>query len=253
MKILYMGNNWIGWKILEWLVQQGEEIVGLVVHPPSKRKFVDEMLSEIHLPQDRIFDASTLQLPETRQAIASLQPDIALSMLFGYILRDEFIRLFPKGVINLHPSFLPYNRGQYPNVWSILEGTPAGTTIHFIDAGIDTGDIIAQKQVDIEPIDTGKTLYHKLERASVELFRETWPSIRSGNNPRWRQTGESGTFHRTKDVQKIDRIDLDKQYKARDLIDRIRARTFAPYQGVFFEENGKRIYLRLELEYGEDE
>jgi methionyl-tRNA formyltransferase len=116
-----------------------------------------------------------------------------------------------------------------------------------MDAGIDTGDIIAQKEVPIEPFDTGKSLYRKLEQACVELFQETWPKIRSRRAPRIPQKIEAGTHHVTKDVEGIDAIDLDKMYRAKDLIDVIRARTFDPYPGAYFTHEGRRIYLRLEL------
>ena len=74
-----------------------------------------------------------LKEPKVLEAIDALQPDIGLSILFDYILRSEFLELCPLGVVNLHPSYLPYNRGQYPNVWSIMDGTPAGVTLHYID------------------------------------------------------------------------------------------------------------------------
>ncbi len=61
-----------------------------------------------------------------------------------------------------------------------------------------------------------------------------------------------GEFHKKGDVESIDRIDLDREYKARDLIDILRARTFPPYKGAYFEENGQKVYMELKL-YGEDE
>lgn len=252
MQILYLGNNWVGWQVLKWLKEQGEEIAGLVVHPPHKQKYVGEILQVANLPSSRIFDGSQLHKHEVMEAIKELAPSIGLSVLFDYILKREFISMFPQGVVNLHPAYLPYNRGQYPNVWSIIEGTPSGVTLHYIDEGIDTGDIIAQKEVPVEPVDTGETLYRKLERASVELLQEIWPLIKAGKAPRIPQRNEAGTYHRTQDVATIDEIDLDRAYIARDLINILRARTFPPYKGAYFIANGKRIYIRLQLEYGEE-
>ena len=253
MKILYLANNWLGWQILKWLTEQGEEIVGLVIHPPHKQKYVHEMLEVTDLPPDRIFYGSQLGDSDVVEAIRKLMPDIGISILFDYILKPEFLDIFPRGVINLHPALLPYNRGQYPNVWSIVEGTPAGVTLHYIDEGIDTGDIIAQQEVPVEPIDTGETLYRKLERASLSLFQKTWPLIKAGRAPRIPQNKEVGTYHRTRDVESIDKIQLDQEYKARDLINILRARTFPPYKGAYFEVDGKRVYMYLRLEYGEED
>lgn len=249
MKILFLGNNWVGWQIVQWLREQQEDIVGLVVHPPHKRKYGEELVAASQVSADYIFDGSTLQQPDVFEAIRALKPDLGLSILFGYILKPDFINLFPQGIINLHPAYLPHNRGQYPNVWSIVEQTPAGVTLHYINPGIDTGDIIAQQQAPIEPIDTGQTLYQKLEIAGVSLFRQTWPQIRRGETPRLSQSNKPGTYHRTQDVETIDHIELDQTYTARELINIIRARTFPPYKGAYFIHEGRKIFMRLELLY----
>jgi methionyl-tRNA formyltransferase len=249
MRILFMGNNWVGWQIVEWLREQGEDIVGLVVHPAHKRKYGDEIISAAVLPPNVVFDGSTLRQPEVMEAIAELKPEIALSVLFGYILRADFINIFKLGVINLHPALLPYNRGAYPNVWSIVDQTPVGVTLHYIDPGIDTGEIIAQQEVKVEPIDTGKSLYQKLEQASLALFNEIWPHIKANEINRFHQNLETGTFHRAADVEKIDEIDLDRNYTARELINVLRARTFPPYRGAYFMHEGRKVFLQLNLSY----
>jgi methionyl-tRNA formyltransferase len=252
MKIFYMGNNWLGWKVLEWLVEQDEEIVGLAIHPSEARMHGEDLLSAANLPDEKVFDASRLEEKSVQRRVRDLEPDIGISTLFDYILRPSFLDIFEEEVINLHPAYLPYNRGQYPNVWSIVDGTPAGTTLHYIDPEIDTGDIIARKSVKVEPVDTGKTLYEKLERASLELFRETWPTIVSGTVSRVEQRKEEGTYHRTEDVDQIDEIDLEASYKARDLINILRARTFPPHESAYFEEDGEKVYARVSLEYERD-
>ncbi len=250
MRILYLGNNRVGWQVLKWLKEQNEQVVGLVVHPPGKEKYLEEIIQAAELPREKIFNGSRLREPEVLQRIEALKPDIGLSVLFGYILHSEFLNIFDKGVINLHPAYLPFNRGAYPNVWSIVEETPAGVTIHYIDEKIDTGNIISQVKVEVESIDTGKTLYHKLEKAALNLFRKTWPEIKKGEIHLLKQeTG--GTFHRVKDVEKIDKIELDRSYSARGLINLLRARSFPPYRGAYFESSGRKVYLHLHLEYEE--
>jgi len=253
MRVLFLGNNWVGWQVLTWLKQQGENIIGLVVHPAHKQKFGQEIMQTADLPAERVFDGSQLRDPCVLESIRALSPDIGLSILFGYILRPAFLDIFDRGCINLHPAYLPYNRGAYPNVWSIVDGTPVGATLHYIDKGIDTGAIIAQRQVTVEPIDTGETLYGKLELASLELFQETWPMIKQNQVNVTRQVDSEGTYHTTKDVAAIDAIDLDKHYTARELLNILRARTFPPYPGAYFIEGGRKIYLHLTLRYGESE
>ncbi len=252
MRILYLGNNWLGWQVLRWLRERDEEIVGLVLHPERRRAYGEEILRTAGVPADRVFSGSKLRRPAVREAIAALRPEIGLSVLFAYILKPAFLRVFPRRVVNLHPSLLPYNRGAYPNVWSIIERTPAGASLHYLDEGVDTGEIIAQKEVEVEPVDTGETLYRKLERAALDLFRETWRQIENGTAVTLAQRQDAGTCHRARDVQAVDEIDLDASYRARDLIDLLRARTFPPHEAAFFRTEGRRVNVRIQLEYGRD-
>jgi methionyl-tRNA formyltransferase len=251
MRILFLANNWLGWQILKWLKDEKETVVGLVMHPPEKQKFGKEILGTAQLPSSQIFSGETLKDPVIHRDISSLEPDIGISIMFGYILFERFINIFPKGIINLHPSYLPYNRGVYPNVWSIIENTQAGVTLHYIDAGIDTGAIISQSKVKVAPVDTGGALYRKLEIAGLRLFKKSWQLIRKGKAPRHQQLKVNGTFHRLKDTNQIDLIDLDKKFRARELIDIIRARTFPPHNGAYFVQDGRKIYIRLHLYYDE--
>src|SRR5690606_23646870 len=143
------------------------------------------------------------------------------------------------------PSYLPYNRGAHPNVWSIVEETPAGVTLHYVDAGIDTGDIVAQREVPVAPSDTGGSLYRKLERAGLELLQEAWPHIMPGRVRRHTRPRHSGSLLVVAQLGEFDRIDLDEDSRARDLINLLRARTLPPYKGAYFAEKGRRVYIRL--------
>ena len=247
MRLICFANNWIAWQVVEFLATQPDQIVALVLHPPARRKYGDEILAAADLPADRIFDGSTLGDPAVIDTLGELEPELGVSLMFGHILRRPVLDLFPAGAVNLHPSYLPFNRGNHPNVWSIVEGTPAGVTLHYMDEGIDTGDVIVQQRVEVDPTDTGETLYRKLERAAVELFKQNWSLVQSGSPPRHPQTGP-GTFHRSRDLGRLDRIDPDRTYVARELIDILRARTFPPYEAAYIEVDGRRIQIRLELD-----
>ncbi|OHB66420.1 MAG: hypothetical protein A2V70_21230 [Planctomycetes bacterium RBG_13_63_9] len=252
MRVFYLGNNRLGWQVLNWLKDEGEQIVALALHPEGRRKFAKRMIAASGLTSEHIFDASQLNRRSTLRAIANLKPDIAVSVLLGYILRPELLDLPPAGCINVHPALLPYNAGAHPNVWSIVQGTPAGVTIHYMDESIDTGDLIAQSPVPVEPVDTGETLHHKLERAALALFQQTWPSIRRQTARRVAQPTAHGTCHRVDHLRQIDEIDLDRTYRAGELIDILRARTFPPYPGAYFRLGGRKIHMRLDLCYEED-
>ena len=95
------------------------------------------------------------------------------------LISKDILDILPNAVINIHPSFLPYNKGYHPNYWSFITETPSGTTIHYVDSGIDTGKIIAQTRVTVEPGDTLHTTYNRLRNLSVALFQTLWPEIRN--------------------------------------------------------------------------
>lgn len=253
MRIFFLGNNRAALRVLESLRSEDELIAGLAVHgPESNPRFVDEIIEASGVEPSRVFAGSRLGEPADLEAIAGLEPDLAISVFFGYLLKPPFLELFQGNAINLHPGYLPYNRGTMPNVWSIIDQTPAGATLHYIDEGVDTGDIIAQKRVAVEPIDTGESLYSKLEDACVDVFREAWPLIRTGRAARSPQVAGEGTYHRRRDVEQVDTIDPDRAYTAADLLNVLRARTFPPYPGAHFEIDGKRVYVRVQLSYDPD-
>lgn len=247
MRIIYCANNLVGWEILSWLKERKENVVGLIVHSSEKQKWGEKIISVFDFPNDKIFYGNSLDDPKTLGAIRNLQPDIALSIYFGYIFKKPFLDLFSYGCINLHPAYLPFNRGAYPNVWSIIDGTPSGVTLHYVNEGIDSGDIISQKQIDVKITDTGDSLYHRLESASVDLFKETWPKIRMGQIHRTTQKSNEGTFHKVNDVDKIDEIDLNRDYNAGELINILRARTFPPHKGAYIVQNQKKVYIDVQL------
>ena len=121
--------------------------------------------------------------------------------------------------------------------------------MHYIDSGIDTGKVISQKKVFVEPVDTGGSLYKKLEIAFKDLFIETWPMIKKNDLKLEEQNLSEGTFHYSKDFNKVGLINLNEKYKASDLINLLRAKTFPGKPGAYFLDNGKKIYLKLELSY----
>ncbi|MDP6561553.1 MAG: formyltransferase family protein, partial [Candidatus Peribacteraceae bacterium] len=203
MRVILLANNRVGLEVTTFLKNQGVEIVGLIIHGEQKQKLSEEIVAASGVDVAHVFDGSKLE--ESMDAIKALNPDMGISLFFDYILKKEFIDIFPSGCINLHPAYLPFNRGSYPNVYAITDGTPAGATLHYIDEGIDSGDVITRKEVTIEPTDTGKTLYGKLEDACVGLFTDTWPKLVDGSAARTPQSElEVGTTHKYADAEKFD-------------------------------------------------
>ena len=121
--------------------------------------------------------------------------------MLNHILRKEIVDYFSGRAINLHASLLPWNRGADPNLWSFLENTPKGVTIHEIGYGIDTGKILAQREMSFSSSHTLRTSYEELHNEIVNIFIETWPALAMGLiKPRSQET--RGSFHFTKDKER---------------------------------------------------
>jgi methionyl-tRNA formyltransferase len=140
--------------------------------------------------------------PDLLPVIADHAPNVLVSYGYRYILKPDILRRFPGRAFNLHISYLPWNRGADPNLWSFLDETPKGVTIHHLDAGVDTGDIVAQRLVVLSDDETLRSSYERLHGEIQELFREIWPVLRSGRAPRQAQAG-TGTTHRSRDKQAV--------------------------------------------------
>ncbi len=124
--------------------------------------------------------------------------DFIISFGYRHLLRKDILSHFPRRAVNLHLSLLPWNRGADPNLWSFLEDSPKGVTVHFMDEGLDTGDIIAQKEMTIERGSTLRTSYAQLTAALEDLFQTIWQDLRLGKlsgKPQF----SGGSYHKSAD------------------------------------------------------
>lgn len=151
------------------------------------------------------------------------------------------------GFINTHPSLLPYNRGKHYNFWTLVEQVPFGVTLHAVTPRVDDGDIVAQSPIPYDWTDTGETLYRKAREAMVELFIRAYPSIRRGQFHREPQNDQLASFHHSSEMDRESRLELDRQYTARQLLNLLRARTFAGHPACWFEDQGERYEVRIDI------
>jgi methionyl-tRNA formyltransferase len=171
MKILFLGAP--DSPVFLWLKQQGED-----VHSTLDKITVDYVLEN--------------------------KFNFLISYGYRFILKKEILDLFPNRAINLHISYLPYNRGADPNFWSFIDGTPKGVTIHYLDEGVDTGDIIVQKEVVFDSLEseTLASSYQKLHIEIQNLFFQNWEAIKNQKCSRRPQVG-NGTVHKKKDKEAL--------------------------------------------------
>ena len=131
--------------------------------------------------------------------------DFLISNGYGPIIKNPIISEYKNKIINMHISFLPYGKGLMPNVWSFFEGTPKGVSIHFIDEGIDTGNIIFQKQVEFSDNETLKTSHDKLIQILADLLIEKWNDIKNNNFEiiDQKKMNVKVTYHNREDSEKL--------------------------------------------------
>lgn len=140
------------------------------------------------------------------QPIAVADADFIVSYGYRHILKGPIIERFSGRMVNIHISMLPWNRGADPNLWSWIFDTPKGVTIHYIDAGIDTGPIALQTGVAFtgHSRPTLRTTQDELMRSADALFAHAWPALRHGRygyEP-MPQRG-TGSYHRSREREKF--------------------------------------------------
>jgi methionyl-tRNA formyltransferase len=165
------------------------------------------VLGNIPSPLTSILDENRCQVvefsdPVDVEILKKHRVEFAVSYRYRHLVKEAVIECLRGRIINLHISLLPWNRGADPNLWSFLEDTPKGVTIHYIDRGLDTGDIVAQREVTFDQGEaTLATTYERLNKEIIELFREQWPLVMRGQASRVPQPA-GGTFHRSRDKER---------------------------------------------------
>jgi methionyl-tRNA formyltransferase len=173
--------------------------------------------------------------------------DVVFLAWWPTIIRENIIGAVRGPIVNFHPSLLPYNRGKHYNFWTLVEGTPFGVSLHLVDAGVDSGPILFQKPVAKSWEDTGGTLYRKAKQAMIELFKERYEDIVAGRYTPIVQDLERGTFHYARELEPASKIELDESYTARELLNRLRARTFEGKPGCRFTDEGRTYEVRVDI------
>jgi methionyl-tRNA formyltransferase len=173
MNLLFLTGDTIAQPLTDWLIYQEHETVCLCTEKLS----VD--------------------------FVRNVRPDMLISYNYRHIIHENILDILEQKAINLHISFLPWNKGAHPNVWSFLEDTPKGVTIHLIDKSVDTGDILLQREIFFdEEIETLASSYKKLHQEIQRLFMMNWKMLKRFQLPAKKQSA-LGTKHYAKKFEAI--------------------------------------------------
>jgi methionyl-tRNA formyltransferase len=243
MRIVFIGAGEIGVPTLQALLKSEHEVVGVVTQPdkPVGRSQLIEpppiknALSGTNIP---VLQPARIKDRQALEEIRALRPDVIVVMAYGQILPRGLLEIPEIGCLNLHASLLPRWRGAAPIQAAIAAGDrEIGITVMYMDEGLDTGDILLQRTIDILPADTGGALHDRLAGVAPETLLESLDLLAKGKAPRTPQDNAVATY-----APKLKREDgkIDWSDPA-DAIER-KIRAFDPWPGAFMtvSTNGTR-------------
>ncbi|MBQ9300158.1 MAG: methionyl-tRNA formyltransferase [Clostridia bacterium] len=218
LRVVFMGTPDYGVPSLEALIEAGYHVVGVFCQPdkPSGRgkKIVPCPVKQCALSHG----IDVFQPVKTRvdgvEPLRALAPDLCVTAAFGHILSQEVLDIPRMGTVNVHASLLPQYRGSAPVNWALINGERVtGVTTMMTDRGMDTGDILMQREVEVLPGDNAGMLVDKLARVGAELLIETIRALEAGNCPRRKQDeGQASYFPLLKKEMGV--MDFGKTAKA---------------------------------------
>jgi len=253
MSIIFIGTPEFAVPSLRGLAEAGYEISAVITQPDrpagrgrqTKVSPVKEVAMDLRLP---VLQPQSLRDEPVIEQISELRPEVMAAVAYGQILRPEFLAIAPKGVVNVHPSLLPRYRGASPIQSAILSGDDiTGVTIMLMDAGMDSGPILAQEEVTIEADDTGGSLSGKLADIGARLLTDTLRSWLKGAIQPQAQDATKATV--TGLLKKVDGV-IDWTRPTTQISRQVRA--FNPWPGSYTRLAGERLNIWRALPLNDD-
>jgi methionyl-tRNA formyltransferase len=235
MRIIVIGQGPFGEKVLEALIQKGEDVVGSFSPLDKRGEMMKALAEKSGIPS---FRPNLMRDPQVYNDYVKLQPDLAILAFVTDIIPEKLISIPSLGTICYHPSILPRHRGASGINWAIIQGdTRTGLTILWIDKGIDTGPILLQKEVEIGPDETTGSLYFKtLFPMGIDAIVEAVGLIKKGKAPRIPQDESKATYEPPCD-DRVASVNFEKPIK--DIYNLIRG--CDPQPGAYTMFKGKRV------------
>lgn len=229
LKVVFMGTPFFSVQILSALIQN-TQVVLAVTAPDAlvgrKKVLTACPVKELALSH-KIEVFSPIKIRDDYTRIKELEPDIIITCAYGQIISEEILDIPRLGCVNIHASLLPKYRGGAPIHHALMNGdAETGITLMYMDKGMDSGDIITQESLIIEPGDNLETLSNKLSLLGTEMIIRELPSIINGTNQRIKQDSEKVVFS---PIIKREHEKIDFNKSNATIINLIRALSPAPY------------------------
>src|SRR5713226_2995780 len=249
LNLVFCGTPRFAVPTLEKLVKAGHSVPLVVTQPDRPRgRGMEVAISPVKDAAMRLGiavlqPATVKNNEEFRDQLAAIAPDAIIVVGYGRIIPQWMIDLPRLGNLNLHASLLPKYRGAAPIQWAIARGeSVTGVTTMRIDAGLDTGDILMQRDIAIGREDTADTLGPKLASIGADLMVETLRGVESGQV---RPTPQDHSQATLAPILKKEDGRMDFERSAEDLFNRLRG--FQPWPGAFTIFRGKTLQVHRAL------
>ena len=196
LRIVVIGQAAFGEKVVNALVEKGENVVGVFCSPDAEGRPADPIKQAAEKHNIPVFQFRRMRRKVAIDAFLELNTDLCVMAFVTDIVPDAILEAPTKGTIQYHPSLLPKHRGPSSINWPIVEGeTKTGLTIFWPDAGLDTGPVLLQKEVEITPDDTLGTVYFgKLFDLGVDAMIEAVQMVTDGTAPSVAQDESEATY-----------------------------------------------------------
>lgn len=212
IRIVYMGTPDFAVEPLEAIIKAGYEVAAVVTQPDRQKGRGKEVkmtpVKECALRHGiPVFQPVKIKEPEAVAELEKYQADLFVVAAFGQLLSEEILNMPEYGCINIHASLLPAYRGAAPIQWAVLNGEKeSGVTIMQMDKGLDTGDMLLKRSVELSPKETGDSLHDKLMHLGAELIVEALPKLEKGELVPEKQKDELSSYAKklTKAMGQID-------------------------------------------------
>lgn len=237
MRVVLIGQAPFGAKVLEGLLEKGEQVVA-VYTPPDRGSRLDPLKEAALAKEIPIYQPTTYKDDQVFAEYQALKPDLTILAFVTDIIPEQFFTAPSHGAICYHPSLLPLHRGASAINWAIIAGrAKTGLTIFWPDGGIDTGPILLQKEVEIGPDDTtGSIYFNHLFPKGVDAILESVDLVKEGKAPKIPQPEEGGTYEPPCD----DRVAaINWQKSAQDIYNLVRG--CDPQPGAYSHLKGEKV------------
>lgn len=238
-KIAIIGSRNLACEITKWIIETQDVAIVGAMYPPFKGWWDDEFKTVLVENQVPVFEDLKELLKE--------KPDVIFSINYWKKIEGEVIKQVPRGIINIHHSYLLKYKGRYSTSWAIINARKLncwehGTSLHYINEKLDEGDIIDSYKCSISEEDTAETLFGRVENLAKKMFKANFLKIINEEKFSYLKPDIEPFFY---DADSNKKLEIPYGLPIEEVYDFVRAWTFKDRPKPYFKFEDKRIFLKI--------